>query len=121
IVYSAFAGIKGDIVTDTLHFWAKAIVFLVVLVPMLAYQHPLSQWVGRVPSSIWSPFTFGGYPFLVLGLLLGFIVPLLAPELWIKIYAGRTAPEARKVMMLSALLVIPFYLFSMYAGLLGSV
>jgi Na+/proline symporter len=119
IVYSAFAGIKGDIVTDTLHFWAKAVVFLLLLVPMLMYRHPPAEWAGSVPAAIWSPLTFGGYPFLVVGLLLGFIIPLLSPELWIKIYAGRTAPEARRVMLIAGLLVIPFYSFAMFIGVLG--
>jgi solute:Na+ symporter, SSS family len=119
IVYSAFAGIKGDIVTDTLHFWAKAVVFLLFLFPMLMLRHPPAEWSGAVPAAIWSPLTFGGYPFLVVGLLLGFIIPLLSPELWIKIYAGRTAPEARWVMLLAGLLVIPFYSFAIFTGVLG--
>src|SRR5262249_47404852 len=119
IVYSAFAGIKGDIVTDTLHFCAKAVVFLLLLVPMLLLRHPPAEWTGGVPAAIWSPLTFGGYPFLVVGLLLGFIIPLLSPELWVKIYAGRTAPEARRVMLIAGLLVIPFYSFAIFAGVLG--
>jgi len=119
IVYSAFAGIKGDIVTDTLHFWAKAVVFLLLLVPMLLLRHPAALWVNEVPASIWSPLTFGGYPFLVVGLLLGFIIPLLSPELWVKIYAGRTAPEARRVMLVAGVLVIPFYSFAIFTGVLG--
>src|SRR5262249_42555813 len=119
IVYSAFAGIKGDIVTDTLHFCAKAVVFLLLLVPMLLLRHPPAEWTGSVPAAIWSPLTFGGYPFLVVGLLLGFIIPLLSPELWVKIYAGRTAPEARRVMLVAGVLVIPFYSFAIFTGVLG--
>jgi solute:Na+ symporter, SSS family len=119
IVYSAFAGIKGDIVTDTLHFWAKAVVFLLLLFPILMLRHPPAEWTGAVPAAIWSPLTFGGWPFLVVGLLLGFIIPLLSPELWIKIYAGRTAPEARRVMLLAGLLALPFYAFAIFTGVLG--
>jgi len=119
IVYSSIAGIKGDIVTDILHFWAKAIVFLMIVVPVLIIRHPFSGWVGLVPPQIWSPLTFGGWPFLSLGLILGFIVPLMQPELWIKIYASKSPPQSRKVLIVSSLAIIPFYLFAIYAGILG--
>lgn len=121
IIYSAFAGIKGDIVTDTFHFWAKATVFVLLLVPLLTLRYPPAKWVANVSPKIWSPLTFGGPSFLILGVLLGFIVPLLAPELWIKVYSGRTPAQTRKVLILAAVLVTPFYAFAMYAGVLGSV
>lgn len=119
ILYSAFAGIRGDIVTDAMHFWAMALVFFLTLFPVITLKHPPTEWTASIPSEIWSPLTFAGYPFLVLGLLIGAIIPLLAPELWVKIYASKSAADARKVFLLSAAVVVPFYAFAIYLGVLG--
>jgi solute:Na+ symporter, SSS family len=122
IVYSAFAGIRGDIVTDTWHCLGMGAVLFLLLCPALVLRYPLGGWIREVPARIWNPVTFGGYAFLGLGLLFGAVIPLLQPELWMKVYASRSPREARRVMVFSAfsaLGVIPFYLAAIFLGVLG--
>jgi Na+/proline symporter len=119
VVYSAFGGLRADIVTDGFHFWAMTAVLLGILMPVLVIGEPPKAWLSEVPMSIWSPLTFGGPGFLVVGIALGVMVPVLAPELWQKIYASRGDAQARKVFLISTVLVAPFYLFAIYIGLFG--
>lgn len=119
VIYSAFAGIRGDVVTDALHFWAMAGILFGLLLPILLITEPPSRWLADIPPHIWSPFTFGGPAFLAVGLAVGVMVPLLSPELWVKIYASRGAAQARRVFVLSALAIFPFYAFAIFLGLFG--
>ncbi len=121
ILYTAFAGILGDIVTDIWHFAGMVVVLFLILLPAIGQEYTLTGWMDRVPAEIWSPVTFGGYAFVIAGLLFGAVVPMLMPELWMKVYASRTAQDGRKVMVWAAFGIIPFYLLAMYLGLLGNV
>jgi SSS family solute:Na+ symporter len=116
IGYSSFAGMRGDIVADALYFCAKVVVLLIIGIPALIRHHGSVVFGAGLPASTLSPLTFGGWPFLVLGLLFGAIIPLLAPEIWMRVFSSRSTAEARKVFLYSAIWVIPFYLFAMMLG-----
>jgi SSS family solute:Na+ symporter len=116
IFYSAFAGLRGDIVTDAMHFFAMLFVLLLVALPALVLKYDGAALGFGLPPQIQSPVTFGGWTFLVMGLLFGAIIPLLAPELWMKVFASKTAQESRRVFVVASLLVIPFYLFAVVLG-----
>ncbi len=119
IFYTAFAGLRGDIATDRLHFWMMVIVLFCVLLPAIISNIPLAASLQKVPAQIWSPVTFGGYAYVVVGILLGAIIPLVSMELWMRVYASTSSSQARRVFFGSALLVIPFYLLGIFLGLIA--
>lgn len=116
IIYSSFAGIRGDIYSDAIHFVAMVGLLLFAGIPSLISKYGEAVFGSGLPADIISPVTFGGWPFLILGLLFGAIIPLLAPELWMKIFASRSSGEARKVFVWASLLVVPFYVFAIMLG-----
>lgn len=116
VCYSAFAGLRGDIVTDTLHFFAMVVVLLFLAWPLLyGFQGP-SIFGAGMPAEVLSAIRFGGWPFLVLGLLFGAVVPLLAPEMWMRAFASRNVSDARRVFFAAAIACVPFYLFAISLG-----
>src|SRR6185436_7798117 len=38
IIYCAYAGLKGDIVSDTFHFWGKVVFYFLIFLPILLYK-----------------------------------------------------------------------------------
>ena len=115
VIYTAFAGLRGDILTDFIHFWVMAIVFLLVLVPILMRQVP--DVLLSFPPDFWSPTHFAGWSFLLFGILLGGVLPVVSMEMWQRIYASVTPNAARKVFWCAPLIVVPFYIFSTYLGM----
>jgi len=120
IVYAAFAGLRGDIVTDTLHFWAMAVGLFCVFLPAVVIKEDVRAAIAAVPLRLWSPVTFGGYTYLIAGVLLGALIPIVMMEMWMRVYAASDATTARKSFVWSAVAVIPFYLLPMFVGLIVS-
>lgn len=120
IVYTAFAGLRGDIATDTLHFWIMTIVLFAFLAPFIALNNPVLTLINKVPAEILSPITFAGYPYLIVGSLFGIVIPLVSMELWMRVYASTNAKQARHVFFYSAAAVIPFYLFGIFLGFIAN-
>lgn len=120
IAYSAFAGLRGDIITDVIHFWIMLIVFFFLLLPFLIVKEPIAHILSSVPTEKWSPVAFAGYSYVVIGILLGALVPVVGMEMWMRIYAAGNVRTARNAYIWSAGLVIPFYAFAMFAGLLAT-
>jgi Na+/proline symporter len=120
IVYTAWLGMRGDIVSDVLEFGVK----LVVLIGLGFYA--LTSKFGSgiigigVSPDVLSPLRFGGWTFLIMGFLFGASIPLLQPEMWFRVYASRTPQEARWVFLWAAVLVLPFYLFALSLGFCAS-
>lgn len=119
IVYSAFAGLKGDIVTDVLHFWIMAIVFFVVLLPFVLTKEPSFEVLSSLSFNDYSPIRFGGYTYLIAGVLFGAIIPIVSMELWMRIFAAEDASKARKSYIWSSILIIPFYTLPLFLGLIA--
>ncbi len=119
IAYSAFAGLKGDIATDILHFWVMGIVLFVFLLPIIFIKEPVIEILKSLTSKDWSPVTFGGYTYLAAGLIFGIIIPIVSMELWMRIFAAEDGEKSRKSYIYSALLVIPFYLLPLFIGLVS--
>jgi len=118
IVYSAFAGLRGDILTDVVHFWAMIGVLFAFLLPRIALQTPASL-LSRLPPELWSPVTFGGYQFLIAGLVFGAVLAVVSMEMWLRVYAASGPRQAKHTFVWSAFLVVPFYLAAMYFGFAG--
>ena len=119
VVYTSFAGIKGDIATDKLHFWMMLFIIFFVMTPSIASKVDISESFSKIPMEIWSPVTFGGYVYIVVGILLGAIIPLVSMELWMRVYASVDERQAKQSFVISAALVIPFHAIAMLFGLIA--
>lgn len=120
IAYSAFAGLKGDIATDILHFWVMAIVLFVLLLPIILIKEPVGEILQGLTSKEWSPIRFGGYTYLIAGIIFGVIIPIVSMELWMRIFAAEDEHKARKAYIYSALLILPFYALPLLIGLIST-
>ena len=110
IAYSAFAGLKGDIATDILHFWIMSIVLFALLLPIILVKEPVVEILQSLTTKDWSPIIFGGYTYLIAGILFGVMIPIVSMELWMRIFAAEDEKKARKAYIWSAFLILPFYL-----------
>jgi len=57
---------------------------------------------------------------VIVGIILGALIPLVGMEMWMRIYSSRTQDTARNAFTLSAFAIIPMYLLAIVLGLLGS-
>lgn len=119
VVYTAYAGLRGDIVTDAIHFWAKGIILFGILLPCVGAKVHILSTLHTIPYSAWSPVKFGGYTYLVIGVLLGAIIPIVSMEMWMRVYASTSQAKARLSFVWSAILVIPFYVLPIVLGLVA--
>jgi solute:Na+ symporter, SSS family len=120
IFYTSWLGMRGDIVSDVLEFGVKLIV-LIGLGFYFLYSTYGSGIIGSgVAAGVLSPLKFGGWTFLVFGILFGACIPLLQPEIWFRVYASRDTKDARRIFIWAALLVLPFYLFAISLGFSAS-
>ena len=120
IGYSAFAGLRGDIVTDIAHFWAMAISLFAVILPFVAVRLPIVNALERLDPRILSPVTFGGYTYLIVGVLLGALIPVVSMEMWMRVYAASDQKTARRCFIWSSIVVVPFYLLPLLLGLIAT-
>lgn len=120
ILYGSFAGLRGDIVTDVFHFGFIVFILFFVLTPILSINEPILRSLQAIPSEMWSPITFAGYSYVVVGIMLGALIPLVGMEMWMRIYSSRTQDTARNSFTLSAIAIVPIYLLAIFLGLLGS-
>lgn len=119
IIYTAFTGLKGDIETDQFHFWMMTIGLCISLSVFIGIRiHDLS-FLDRIPNEIWSPVTFNGYPYLVFGILLGLLIPIVQMELWMRVYSSTDENQAKRSFYWSSIIVVPFYLFALVLGLIA--
>jgi len=119
VLYSSFAGLKGDIVTDVAHFAMMALVLFGVFPWFLSAQVDVTAVLANLPLEAFSPIRFGGYTYLIAGVLIGAIVPLVSMEQWMRVYAANNQRSATVAYFISGILIIPFYLIPMVIGLIS--
>lgn len=120
VFYTAWLGMRGDIVSDVLEFGVKLIVLIGLGFYALTRNYGLATVGVGISHEILSPLRFGGWTFLILGFLFGASVPLLQPEIWFRVYSSRNPKEARSVFIWAAILVLPFYVFALSLGFCAS-
>jgi len=86
VVYSAYAGLKGDLATDVLHFWFMAIAMFAILLPIVLFKEPVGHILSSLTALQLSPVTFGGYTYLIAGVIFGVLIPLVSIELWLRVF-----------------------------------
>jgi solute:Na+ symporter, SSS family len=121
VLYCGFAGLRGDIASDIFHFWGMLIFYFIIFLPFVLINVDLTKIIGSLTWYHVSPVRFGGYAYLVAGILFGAIVPLVSMEMWLRIFASENADDAKKAYRISSLVVVPFYLFAMIVGLISIV
>lgn len=117
IVYTAFAGIKSDFYTDVVHFCVMAVVLFGVLVPAMFRVTEGFSSLRELPQSYFDPLAFGGWGYFLGGIVFGIGVVLVSMELWQRIYAASAESVARRGLIASAIVVVPFYLVAAAAGM----
>ncbi len=120
VTYTAFAGLRGDIATDALHFCIMAVVLIGVLGASIIRNVDIPQVLGAVPPDVWNPVRFGGWVYLIVGMLLGALVPLVSVEMWLRVFASSSERAARRSYVVAAIVVLPFYLIPLLMGALGT-
>ena len=121
IIYTAFAGIKSDFYTDVIHFWVMVLVLFGVMLPIVLKSIGGIGGLMVLPHSYFLPFTFGGVPFFVGGIIFGMGAGFIAMEIWQKIYAADSQKTAKRAMILSLIFIMAFYLLSMFFGMAAKV
>lgn len=111
IVYTAIAGFKGDIITDAISFIITAVILIIILIPILSTN------VINLPDNYYNIFAFGGPEFIVFGIIFGSIAAILQMELWQRLYSAESAKTARRALLISAGVQVPFIIVALFLGL----
>ena len=107
ILYTAFAGIKGDIYTDFVQFSVMILAFGLAFLPFGILKNGIPR---NLPMEHFDIFNFAGPLFFFGSILLGGLYVIASMDFWQRIYAARSPKQIRKVFLWSALISIPFYL-----------
>lgn len=122
---TAGAGIRSDLYTDVLHFWAMAVTIGAGVVlelvrhggvdGVVATLHASGQWTRLV-----NPYTFAGPAFVWLGIATGALLGLPAMENWQRIDAAHDGRAARRAFLWSGLLNALFFAAAVTLGLIAA-
>jgi len=122
---TAGAGIRSDLYTDALHFWAMVVTIIAIVAIEVGRQ-------GGVPSLVhalgarqrWStlidPYAFAGPAFVWLGIATGALLGLPAMENWQRIDAATDTRAARRAFLWSGLLNALFFAAAVTLGLVAA-
>jgi solute:Na+ symporter, SSS family len=116
IFYTAFAGLGGVIITDTIQFLVIIVMIIFVFIPGINADTNGLQRLAELPETmLWG--TYYGYMFLI-GLLL-FLSPsvMVRMDIWQRMLAARSPKTARKVSIISGLGMLPFYIIFPLVGM----
>jgi len=118
LIYTTISGVKSDFYTDVIHFIVMMIALVIVMIPlMLIKTGGITALFTNLPAGFTNVYNFGGAGLFWFAIIFGFPTFLLYMEIWQRIYASNNAKTARKIMVWSALLTIPFILISLIVGL----
>ncbi len=118
IAYTTLSGLKGDIYTDAIQFSIMFLVLLGILLPLsLAKVGGLAAF-SSLPASFFDPFAFFGGPiFSLIAFIIFLPFGLVSVEIWQRIYAATDARTARKAMIISGFLNVPFFIAAAIFGM----
>ncbi len=111
---TANAGIRSDMYTDVLHFWAMFMT-IALATGLAIFQmggfHSLTailQEKGALDTLV-DPYAFGGWSYVWLGIPIGALLGLPSMEVWQRIDAAHGARDARRAFILSGILNALFF------------
>jgi SSS family solute:Na+ symporter len=116
IAYTAFAGLSGVIITDTVQFIIIIFMIIAIFIPGILFDTGNLAKLDELPDKFLDG-TFYGIGFLVALPL--FIAPsvLVRMDLWQRLLAARSGKVAKRVSILSGIGMLPFYLIFPLVGM----
>jgi len=116
IFYTAFAGLSGVIITDTIQFIVIVLMIVLIFIPGIFIDTEGLQRLTELPDKMLFG-TYYGILFLI-GLPL-FLAPsvMVRMDIWQRMLAARDAKTARKVSIISGLGMLPFYIIFPLVGM----
>lgn len=116
VAYTFLGGMKMDIIADNLQFFILILLLVVLPITILRDKEVIGGFKD-LSASYLSGAPMGGWPF-VLGLFLFFTpVPLVMSDIWMRIYSAYSPRTARRSLVASALLIMPFFATFTLAGI----
>ena len=122
---TAGAGIRSDMYTDVIHFWAMFLTVLVGVALEITRQGGLGHVVDVLQSrgqwtGLMNPYTFAGPAFVWLGIGTGALLGLPAMENWQRVDAAVDPRAARHAFIWSGVLNALFFAAAMMLGLVAA-
>ncbi|MGE3510762.1 MAG: sodium:solute symporter [Vicinamibacterales bacterium] len=122
---TAGAGIRSDLYTDALHFWAMVVTIVAIVTIEVGRQGGVPSLVQALDarqrwSTLIDPYTFAGPAFVWLGIATGALLGLPAMENWQRIDAATDTRAARRAFLWSGLLNALFFAAAVTLGLVAA-
>ncbi len=116
IFYTAFAGLGGVIITDTIQFIVILVMIVVIFIPGVYTDTEGLARLGELPKEMLHG-TFYGIVFLI-GLPL-FLAPsvMVRMDIWQRILAAKDHKVAKRASIISGLGMLPFYILFPLVGM----
>ncbi len=116
IVYTAFAGLSGVIITDFIQFIIIVVMIIILFIPGILTDTENLQRLTELPPKMLNG-TFYGILFLIA--LPIFIAPsvMARMDIWQRILAAKDGKTARRVSLISGLGMLPFYIIFPLVGM----
>lgn len=121
---TAGAGIRSDMYTDALHFWAMIVTIgaaCAIEISRLGGFAGLSTALaptGGLAAAL-DPFAFGGATYVGMGILVGSFLGLPSMEVWQRVDAARSERDARRAFLWAGVLNALFFTAAILLGLVA--
>ncbi|MCD6112731.1 MAG: sodium:solute symporter family protein [Bacteroidales bacterium] len=116
IIYTAFAGLSGVILTDVLQFIIIIIMIILIFIPGVITDTNSLRALSELPKNMLNG-TFYGIVFLIA--LPVFLAPsvMVRMDIWQRVLAAKSGKTAKKVSIISGLGMLPFYFIFPLVGM----
>ena len=116
VAYTFIGGMRTDIIADNIQFFILVLLLVLLPIPILRDREVLEGLKG-LSSTYLTGSAMGGWSF-VLGLFLFFTpVPLVMTDIWMRIYSAKSPQIARRSLVASALIILPFFAAFTFVGI----
>lgn len=119
ILYTIFAGIKGDFYTDAIQFFVMFPVFIFLFIAGFS-QVSFSEILAKLPQSHFDIFNYAGPSFFIGSLVFGLPLLLVSMEMWQRIFAAADAKTARRAFFWSSFVKVSVILAAIAIGFLAT-
>lgn len=116
IAYTAIAGLSGVIITDMIQFVVILLMIIFIFIPGIYRDTEGLQLLSELPDSFLNGSHYGWI--FIIGLPL-FLAPsvLVRMDIWQRLLAARNETTAKRVMIMSGLGMLPFYIIFPLVGM----
>ena len=122
---TAGGGIRSDMYTDVIHFWAMVVTIAVAVAVEVSRHDGLGGVVSALRSqgrwdALVNPYTFAGPAFVWLGIGTGALLGLPAMENWQRVDAAKSTRAAQRAFLWSGVLNALFFAAAVTLGLVAA-